>query len=279
LRYINTTKIKLPEGWEEKAEKLKNKLSEIDDPNERTKFINDHRIWTELREALEELSGGKCWYSEAKELVSLYDVDHFRPKGNVLNMNGTCCNIGGYWWLAFDWENYRLSGQICNRPLRDTDYEETKGKHNYFPLRKGSAISTEPHHDLRDEINYLLDPTDPDDPNFISFDEFGNIIPAVEPGSWEAERVKITVKLLHLDYEKLKEERKKVWDHCTRRINEAQNIMLKEIESSSASLKTDLKKVLTELREMIHPHTELSSIARTCLLRSNVTWAQKLVAN
>ena len=54
-------------------------------------------IWTELKPVLASLSDGKCWYTEAKDRVSYWEVDHFRPKKV-------------YPWLAFDWANFRLCG-------------------------------------------------------------------------------------------------------------------------------------------------------------------------
>ncbi len=50
--------------------------------------------------------------------------------------------IKGYWWGAFDWENYRLASQVCN--VRVTDYLNGKkvGKGSYFPLKEGTIRAT-----------------------------------------------------------------------------------------------------------------------------------------
>lgn len=53
------------------------------------------------------------------------DVEHFRPKDSV---RGEPPN-GGYWWLAYEFSNYLLSCQICNRSLKRTKFpllDETK---------------------------------------------------------------------------------------------------------------------------------------------------------
>jgi len=73
----------------------------------------------------------------------------------------------GYWWLAFDWRNYRISGAIGNRPNRGED-DEIRGKADYFPLREGSPVATGPECNLRDELIYFLDPTDANDPLLLN---------------------------------------------------------------------------------------------------------------
>lgn len=40
------------------------------------------------------------------------DVDHFRPKAEAKRTEDLV-DADGYAWLAFDWENFRLSAQNC----------------------------------------------------------------------------------------------------------------------------------------------------------------------
>ncbi len=63
-------------------------------------------------------------------------MDHFRPKNAIKSADKKCesttiNNTDSYWWLAFDWENYRLSGHLTN-----------SNKNAYFPLRTRSQIAT-----------------------------------------------------------------------------------------------------------------------------------------
>lgn len=52
------------------------------DPEQRKEYINSNRgKWAAARAYLSGMSHGKCWYSEAREAVSRYQVDHFRPHG------------------------------------------------------------------------------------------------------------------------------------------------------------------------------------------------------
>jgi hypothetical protein len=263
--------------WLEKAQRLTDQLKAATNAEERKAIIERNKgMWGQVKEWLKGLSHGKCWYSEAKELCSFYDVDHFRPKNNVVELDGS--ERDGYWWLAFEWTNYRLSGQICNRPNKNED-EELRGKWDYFPLQAGSRIACCPEDDLRDEIICLLDPTDPDDPVLLSFDEAGDPVAADEVGSWHAERVAITVKLLHLDSTPLVEERKKIWRQCRKKLDKAQRIMKDNGNRMSASLKSELKHLQEDLREMVSSETELAGTARACLLKSGVGWAQNIVAS
>ncbi len=71
------------------------------------------------------LSGGKCWFSEVRELYSHYDVEHFRPKKEAKGLDGA--DRDGYWWLAFDYMNFRVCGYVGNRK-----------KGGWFPLQQGS---------------------------------------------------------------------------------------------------------------------------------------------
>ena len=65
-------------------------------------------VWGEIKNELLEMSHGKCWYSEAPDAVSDWHVDHFRPKKRALDEDKT--EHEGYYWLAFDWKNYRIAG-------------------------------------------------------------------------------------------------------------------------------------------------------------------------
>ncbi|MEB4592615.1 hypothetical protein VSS37_16645 [Candidatus Thiothrix sp. Deng01] len=146
----------------------------------RNQFIDDHSShWGKLKPWLEVLSLGKCWFSEAKEIFSHYDVEHFRPKKEAKALDGTIRD--GYWWLAFDYTNFRLCGNVGNRK-----------KGGWFPLNNESCLSSFDNPREESEDPYLLDPTKASDVELITFDEEGKAIP--EPGcsDWEKYRVEET---------------------------------------------------------------------------------------
>lgn len=79
----------------------------------------DSGIWKAAKKQLKAETGGKCAYCEASTSVVAHgDVEHFRPKSR-------------YWWLAYCYDNYLYSCQICN--------QQYKGDH--FPA---SQSLTEP---------------------------------------------------------------------------------------------------------------------------------------
>ena len=102
------------------------------------------------------MSYGKCWYSEAKDAGANFDVDHFRPKAEAKRTE-EIVDAEGYAWLAFDWDNFRLSVQNCNRLNKD-DTGETVGKGSWFPLIEESPKATWTNRCVCDEKRVLLDP-------------------------------------------------------------------------------------------------------------------------
>lgn len=259
-----------------KARRLTSQLKRTRSSEKRKEIIENNRhLWKEIKDWLLSLSHGKCWYSEAKELCSFYDVDHFRPKNRAKDLEGN--EREGYWWLAFDWKNYRISGNVCNRPNKDT-CEVNRGKADYFPLRKNSPVVDSPSKNLMDEIICLLDPTDPNDPILLSFNENGSPVPS-QRDKWTKERIEITVKLLHLDYEPLTEARRKTWLACRQKLSRIQKLLGELSRSSSISTKNEIKHLQEELREMVSSDAELAGTARACLLKSGIRWAQNIVAS
>lgn len=266
---------KIPEkDWCDKARAKAEELERIDDFEGKKRFIkrkSSQKIWKDLKPWLLELSHNKCWYSEAKELISDYDVDHFRPKILAKDLNGD--ERRGYWWLTFNWKNYRIAGVVCNR--EHTGYDgEIRGKENYFPIREGCRSADNPKCDIEDEIIYLLDPTNPTDPSLLTFDESGFPKPSAKEGTWDYLRAKESIRLFYLDYPVLVDERKKIWTKCTLLINEAQNLMEQEV---SINRRARLKQIFSELKERASADSELSATARACLLNSNNMWAKSLV--
>jgi uncharacterized protein (TIGR02646 family) len=61
------------------------------------------QVWGKAKPQLKTESFSKCAYCEADTAVVAYgDVEHFRPKSE-------------YWWLAYCYDNYTFSCQVCNQ--------------------------------------------------------------------------------------------------------------------------------------------------------------------
>jgi hypothetical protein len=100
----------------------------------------------------------KCmWCERHCEWKRQLDVEHYRPKAAITRWEGSPPLVsnqppkevdvsGGYWWLAFDWNNYSLACGPCNQGW----------KRNLFPVRdprppyrEGMEV---------DEVALLVDP-------------------------------------------------------------------------------------------------------------------------
>lgn len=268
MRYIPLKEKPLPGNlsrWLAKAEELTQEIIAETDPEKRKKIINSNSsVWGNptLKKYLMSLSEKKCWYSEAREVYSHYHVDHFRPKNEALDSNGV--DQGGYWWLAFDWKNYRICGSVGN----------TKKGSRFCVLRNRANYHSDPYDD---EIFYFLDPTDKNDPSKLAFDESGAIRPSSnDEDEWDYKRAKYTIDELDLNYELLKEARKDLWDACDSLIVELQNLMREFNSNPSVSKKGKIESKLEELRNLTKPKTEFSAVAVNCLLSSGIEWAHKI---
>ena len=258
------------DAWLLKSQQLVEQMAALDAAGQqdaRNALIdaNNHH-WGKLKGWLLALSGGKCWFSEVRELYSHYDVEHFRPKKQAKEMNGK--ERDGYWWLAFDYMNFRVCGNVGNRK-----------KGGWFPLQDGSLCSTYSNPCEESESRYLLDPIDDDDVSLIAFDEEGKVIPIPNASAWERKRVEETVKRLKLnEHAQLAEERRKIWQKVENLINDFQKAKSRCRDGNNPAAKARLLEVRARVREMTHPSAELSSVARWCLLLRNDPQFARLVA-
>ena len=255
----------------EEGENLTEELKKLS-ADKRSEYINSHAgYWKKLKSHYEKLSHDKCWYTEAKEIASNYHMDHFRPKNNVLHLKKnvdipTSNNTEPYWWLAFDWKNYRLAASIPNT-----------AKNAYFPLKNGTnAVSMG--EDITKEEYCLIDPTVKNDVALIAFGLDGKVCPTSQNlNSWDAVRVLISIRVYNLNDIKLVDARKQIQQTCKTKIEII--IMLYDLylKNKSDELKLSLVKVIEELKEMTEPKSELSAVAINYIRNQNVEFIKKIV--
>jgi hypothetical protein len=166
-------------------------------------------IWRGFAKYLAKMSYGKCWYSEAKDAGANFDVDHFRPKSEAKRTQ-ELTDKEGYIWLAFDWDNFRLSAQNCNRLNKDDVTSTTVGKGSWFPLLDGSPKACWENRCLNDEQPALIDPVIKSDLDFIDFDDVGRLIPSKLCVGQPLLRVKESSVIYGLNLERMREARHKV---------------------------------------------------------------------
>ena len=226
-------------------------------PDQRNDFIDRHAdYWRKLKKYYIKLSHGKCWYTEAKEIASHYHMDHFRPKKQPQKLEKGCeietaTSTEAYWWLAFDWKNYRLAGSIPN---------DKKG--SYFPLKSGTHAVRQGE-DVNEEWYGLLDPTDEYDVSLIAFGIDGKVYPScTDTKCWDALRVSLSVRVFNLDSEILVDARKEIQQVCKTKIELIKKTYREYAQTNSSGYKEILKRYVTELRNMTKPTAEMSAVAR-----------------
>lgn len=217
----------IPQELLNKAVAAEKKLERLP-ANERAEHIKTNsKIWRDFKNYLSQMSYGKCWYSESPEAQSHLDVDHFRPKLEARRDNKVC-DKPGYEWLAFSWDNFRLSAQLSNRPVRNEETDETDGKGSWFPLVDGSPKACWENRCVDIERPMLLDPTNAADVRLIEVEADGRMGPSKYCHGTNKSRVQVSIVRLGLDLPRLKEARLRVM----RDMNAWSDILAKMLEAS-----------------------------------------------
>lgn len=188
----------------------------------------------DVREPLWKIHHGKCCYCERKrDIKRESDIEHFRPKAKVTGVDHP-----GYWWLAYQWENYLFSCKTCN--------ETHKG--NIFPLQRECRRARRPEDEISLEEPLLLNPIDDDPEQCITYDWWsGGSLYVKAIGMDEEGRGAKTIEILDLN--RLMEDRAanltllKMLAHKMIRVREDNNREL--IEETAA----DIKRATSATRE------------------------------
>ncbi len=194
MRYIDFSLINPDDPevkrWVRYASRKLAALSALTTHTERKDFLQRNNSWSDFKPILIRYFGEKCWYSECDLTGSFGDVDHFRPKLRSTDEKDNVILGEGYWWLAYDYLNYRLSCEKCNRLFGGG------GKNDCFPL-KPRTLPAAPLH--KDDIPLLLDPCNPLDVKLIDCDESGEII-SLTSDTYEKTRVAISKRVYNWKY-------------------------------------------------------------------------------
>ena len=201
-----------PTAWADKTEQTLRKVrAAMAADQERT--FKAHWSEDEVREPLLALLGPKCWYCETTIQRADVNVDHFRPKSDVLGETGH----DGYWWLAYRIDNYRIACKHCNSGgARFEGKREGLAKGARFPLVAGVRAWKEGD-DLDLEQPLLLDPARPGDPDLLGFDTFGYARRSAAPYS-PAEshggvcRTEETIRILALNATQITDQRRELME-------------------------------------------------------------------
>ncbi len=126
-------------------------------------FKSDY--WKKAKDQLKVESNGKCAYCETPtDVVAHGDVEHFRPKSK-------------YWWLAYCYDNYSYSCQICNQVYKSDKFEKQGAE--LVPPQNLPAI--EPDDAEKALIAHLLFPDPLNDADGFPYADFKNVCEQEKP--------------------------------------------------------------------------------------------------
>lgn len=246
MRYIDLSLIDENDSyiaqWIQAAKEKTLRLYSLSTPQERKEYIKNNNLWSDFKDILLDIYGDKCWYSECDLTGSFGDVDHFRPKGKSTDENKREILKEGYWWLAYDYHNYRLSCEKCNRKYGGG------GKSDRFPLRPGTLPATAPN---SDDIPVLLDPCVLHDVQLIDCDEAGEIIP-ISRDEYEIERVRISSQIYN--WKVFNTRRKEIRNNC--------KTALEQFEIAYEKETGQMRRAIESLKRLTDDKAPYSSFAR-----------------
>jgi len=122
-------------------------------------------------------------------------------------------------------------------------------------------------------VIYLLDPTNPNDPDLLFFSNDGKAIPSIEEESepWNYARAEMSIDIYHLNHTPLKDARLVVWNLCQRKIDQIK--MINQKTHRTASDNARIETIKTELREMMLKSSEFSAVTLACVEKNRLRMA------
>lgn len=257
-----------PEKWRERLCKAEEELRNAPDGKTRSDIFKKYSdLWSEAKEHYRRLSEDKCWYCETSTHRMPGDIDHYRPKGRVAGIEHP-----GYWWLAFDWRNWRFACKYCNSRFTDPETGLVGGKGDHFPLLNGEGrrikdeCEYEDYEDLLCEDALLLDPAERSDTRLLTFTRDGHAraSEAHEQSSGYL-RAKTSIELYHLDHSRLVRERRTIYNQISRHIQDYECFQRKWETEGDRSAQALARRAIRELARMIARTAEYSMAARAYL--------------
>jgi uncharacterized protein (TIGR02646 family) len=263
VRHIDLDELEdeLPAGWESRASAALAAVRKVKAALRSAEIDSHSNVWQEpeLKEALQKLSNFKCWYCESNENRSDNAVDHFRPKNRVAEAP----SHAGYWWLAFDWENYRFTCTFCNSRRKDQQTGASGGKQDHFPLVHETRRAYKAK-DVGREWPKLLDPARNTDPHLLWFEPDGRAMPRHDKNRERIlfGRADISIKLYNLNESRTRRRRRDLYRQVKRLVKAGQKWYVKHLRGVRDA-DDAFELVLAELRTRMKPGAEFSGAARS----------------
>jgi hypothetical protein len=278
MRHIDHNQVqnKINADWQQRAGQA---LQDVQGSaaDERSARVNAHAdVWqdADLKAILLGASYDKCWYCESRQVRSDKAVDHFRPKNRVAE----CPDHPGYWWMAFDLMNYRLSCTYCNSRRRDRANQTTGGKQDCFPLIDETHRAYEGN--VTAERPKLLDPLTFTDPGLLWFQPDGEAVSKYSEDTHPVYYLRSTcsIDLYHLNHTDLKEKRQELCNFIERRVKEG-DMFFARASTGDDTASHAWEGVLHDLNDFISLNAEYSASARAMIkiLTSEHPWVDAVL--
>jgi hypothetical protein len=192
-----------------------------------------------VKAALKADQHDKCCFCEAIFDANVAgDVEHYRPKGEVLTAVGIL--NPGYYWLVYSWTNLYYACPDCNQ------YR----KRSLFPLVDEAQRAADHHGVIGNETPLLLDPGGPVDPRVHI--EFVGEVPR-----WRSPEGEQTIKILALDRDALLRDRRRYLAHLTR-FHQTIALLGQDSRPDAIALVDDLRR---RLADAVQPSAKFSAAA------------------
>jgi uncharacterized protein (TIGR02646 family) len=284
VRVINRSDLDalIPDDWYSRADAALEELERLP-PEARQTFINANAtIWRELKQHLNRISHGKCWYSEVLIADTDLEVEHFRPKGKI---SKAATPHRGYWWLAFNHNNLRLASPLVNKRRTDARQGDVQGKGSFFPLLDETNRVPDdslPPRDTRHERPVLIDPCNGADVMLLDYSiERGKVSErfTVDQNEIRFKRAKASIEFYHLNEGTLIKKRKGLQVRIERLAQRIDDLAQRQESTGlSAEQEREYGEVFHELSSLIGASAEFSAFARACInQRGNRGWTEALL--
>ncbi|WP_295240171.1 hypothetical protein [uncultured Brevundimonas sp.] len=283
MRYIKQTDLlkHVSDQWKQDAAAALDALSRLDTAA-RAKFIGDNgNIWSLLKAPMSALSHDKCWYSEKRIAISELEVDHWRPKNRV---TGAKPPHKGYWWLAFDWKNFRLAYSLINKRRTDAREGNVQGKGCHFPLiDEADRVSDAAIASIAGERPKLIDPCIASDVLLLDYAVEDGLVVERHKAAEDAvrfERAKVSIDLFHLNEGNLIVDRHALYvaiDHWARRIEDLEE--RRAADSLTVNQEGEYVELINRVGDCINASAPFSAFTRACLRqKGDLGWNTELLA-
>ena len=285
MRWIDMSRVQrhLSADWLNRSQALLNNLINSPDEEARKKIIKDNAShWNEIRTALWQVGGEKCWYTEMMIPFKSSVIEHFRPKGKLAGEQHD-----GYWWLSFNWRNFRISSSVANVRVKEYLDGKLKGKGTYFPLIGGARVyaynpSPQDILSIGTERPMLLDPFVRKDVELLTFNHDGVPVPNTVKCKTQDDirRVNESIELYCLDEGMLNAERAELWRVVIDLSSRIEVLIQKQGHSPlNMQESIEFEEKMTELVKMVAHHAKYSSAAIAAMKSLGTRgWTEEVLA-